>query len=272
MRATQPAVITAEDITAQLRALGVAAGDDLFVHSDMRRLLSVQGTGREAKLATVVEGLSGAVPEGTLMLPTFSYSFCRDEPFDLERSPSTVGVLTEFFRALPGVRRTVEPIFSTAIRGPVADGWEPDLFGVTDRNCFGERSIFAYLLERDAKVVCLGIDPSVCTLVYLAEQREGVPYRYFKEFHGEVVNGSSRAPVTASYFVRRLDLGVENDFSRLFAGLERAGELRAARLGRAEVAVIPARAMIDAARRGLAEDPGFLLTAGSLGAVEVPHG
>jgi aminoglycoside 3-N-acetyltransferase len=273
MPADQPVVITAEHICAKLRSLGVEPEDELFVHSDMRRLLAAQGSGREAKLTTVVQGLTGAVPNGTLMLPTFSYSFCRDELFDVETTPSTVGVLTEHFRGLPGVRRTLEPIFSTAIRGPVDDDWEPHLFQPGDRNCFGERSIFAYLLERDAKIVCLGIDPSVCTLVYLAEQRAAVPYRYFKAFRGEVIDARrKRTTVTARYFVRRLDAGVENDFIPLFAELEALGDLRRSRLGRAEVWVVNARAVIATARRRLTEDPAFLLATERVPALDGARG
>ncbi len=41
------------------------------------------GRTREEKLDTIVAGLSGAVSEGALIVPTFTYSFCRGEKFDV---------------------------------------------------------------------------------------------------------------------------------------------------------------------------------------------
>ena len=256
-------MISSADITAALAGLGVQPTDTLFVHSDMRRLLRAAGAGREEKLATVVAGLHGAVANGTLLLPTFSYSFCRGEPFSPEATPSTVGLLTEYFRRRPGVRRTAEPLFSTAVLGPTDPAWESALFGVGDKNCFGEESIFAYLVEADAKLAFLGVDGSMCTFVYLIEQRAAVPYRFFKDFAGDFIDSAGDVTrVTARYFVRRLDADVENSFAALFRALEDEGALRRTTLDRgAELTVVSARAVAATAAHGLDSDPAYLLAA-----------
>ena len=54
---------------------------------------------------------------GKVIMPAFSYSFCKKEKFDIETSKSTVGVLTEFFRKQNDVERTIHPIFSSSIWG-----------------------------------------------------------------------------------------------------------------------------------------------------------
>jgi aminoglycoside 3-N-acetyltransferase len=207
------------------------------------------------------------VADGVLMLPTFTYSYCRGEDFDVAASPSTVGMLTDRFRERPGVRRTPEPIFSTAIRGELPAAWEERLFQVGDVDCFGEASVFAHLFEVDAKLVFFSVGFEFCTYLYLVEERLRVPYRYMKPFTGSVVRDGSSTPTTASYFVRHLDQDVENDFEPLAAELLRRGEARELKMDRGpRIMVVGARAVHDVAVERMAAEPDFLLTRGHAGA------
>jgi aminoglycoside 3-N-acetyltransferase len=251
-------VITAADITTALAGLGVDRSDTLFVHSDVSRCLRVAGATREQKLEEIIRGLANSVSGGTLIMPAFTYSFCRGEVFDRGRSPSTVGVLGEHFRGQLGVRRTADPIFSTSVYGSVLADWERDLFSVSDKDCFGPRSIFAYLMEVDAQHVCLG--RTACTLIHHIEQCEGVPYRYFKDFRGVVADGAELAHTTARYFVRPLDSSFDADVEPLARMMNQSGQARATRLERGPtVCVARVSAIGEAAIRGLRADPSFLL-------------
>jgi aminoglycoside 3-N-acetyltransferase len=256
-------MITAEQITHTLAGLGVKPHDTLFVHSDLRRCLTMAGRSREEKLDTIVRGIGDAVPAGTLILPTFTYSLCEGEEFDVERSPSTVGALTEHFRLLPGVRRTMDPIFSVAVRGELPDGWERRLFSVGDSDCFGAESVFAYLLECRAKLLFFGVGFESCTFVYHVEQRLGVPYRYFKDFRGLVRTDSEAVPVTARYFVRDLDGDVENDFRPLARALVEGGLAVTASLPRGpELFLTDTPSVAETAAERVRADPGFLIRRG----------
>lgn len=259
-------MIAADHITAAVRGLGVEPDDTLFVHAGLQHALRVEGATREAKLATIVRALTDSVADGVLILPTFSYSFCEGEAFDVHRSPSRVGVLTEHFRGLEGVRRTADPIFSCAVRGDLPARWARELYGIGDKDCFGPRSIFAHLVEVGAKLLFLGVGFEACTLVQHAEQRHGVPYRYTKAFSGEVRDGATVSEVTARYFVRRLDEDVENFLEPLGAALETSGRARAQALPRGpRLLVVDAPAVVDEARRRLDREPDFLLRRGHAG-------
>ncbi len=254
-------MISAADIAGALRALGVARGDVLVVHSDLRRCLALEGRGREEKMATLLHGLREAIgPDGVLAVPTFTYSYCRGEDYDVATSPSTVGALGEHVRRLPGVRRTADPIFSTAIIGALPDRWEEALFSIRDTDSFGERSVFAWLEETRARLLFLGVGFEFCTFVYRAEQLEGVPYRYMKAFAGSVRDGARAARTTARYFVRDVEAGVENDFSRLERDLRERGLLAAGELKRGPgLLVTDTEAVLKAVREGLSTDPSYLL-------------
>jgi len=256
-------VIAAGDITAALAELGVAADDTLFVHSGLKGALRLAGATREEKLQTLTDGLRDSVPGGLLILPTFTYSFTEGEPYDRVASPSTVGVLTEHFRTLPGVRRTADPLFSCALLGELPAAWDERLMAVGDTDSYGEHSIFAMLEELDAQLLFLGVDFEMCTFVYRVEQRLRVPYRYFKDFPGTVVDGGQRTDVTARYYVRDLESDVVNSFTPLAESLLARGDARVTRLPRGpELYVTRARAVAAEIERQLATNPDFLLRRG----------
>jgi aminoglycoside 3-N-acetyltransferase len=255
--------IAAEEFAAALEACGAGARDAVFLHSDVRRCGRAEGRAPREKLDTVLHGLAAAVPDGVLVLPTFTYSFTRGEPFDVEESPSTVGGLGERFRALPGVRRTPEPIFSTALRGELEAPWEERLMAVGDKDCFGPESVFAWLVERDGLIAFLDVPFQACTFVHHVEQRLEVPYRYRKVFAGEVRAGAERRHVRAHYLVRHLDQDVVTDAMPLWGELVKEGVTRSAQIpGGPGLDAVRARAVLEVAGRRMAENPDFLLERG----------
>jgi aminoglycoside 3-N-acetyltransferase len=256
-------VIPASDITSAVTDLGVSASDTLFVHAGMQGALRVEGATPAEKMDTVLAGFEACVPNGVLALPTFTYSFCRGESFDIDHSPSTVGGLTEHFRHKPDVRRTPEPIFSTAIRGEAPRAWEERLFAVGDKDCFGEDSVFAYLHAVDSKLLFFGVGFEYCTFIHRVEQYLGLPYRYMKDFSGDVVVQGSARPVTASYFVRDLESDVEDEFRPLARELEARGEARTMRLPKGpHLFVVGAQAVSEVAVEMVGRHPDFLLRRG----------
>lgn len=255
--------ITAADISTALSELGVAPTDTMLVHSDLQSSLRVVGRTVPDKVATIAEGLRGAVRDGTLVLPTFTYSFTRGEDFDVDASPSTVGALTEWFRRRPGVRRTPEPLFSVAIDGPIPPEWEEPLFDLGDKDCFGPASIFAYLEAAEAKLVCYGVDIQALTFAHYVEQRLSVPYRLMKDFHGAVRRADEQREVTATYYVRELTTETEVHLHPLADALLREGRARTSLLPDGpRLLVTDTASVLEVSRRELASNPDFLLRRG----------
>ncbi len=256
-------MIAAGDIARALAELGVEPSDTLFVHSGLKGALRLSGASREEKLATLADGLRDSVRDGLLILPAFTYSFTRDEPFEAATSPSTVGVLTEYFRGLPGVRRTTDPLFSCGVLGELPGPWSERLLTVGDIDCFGPHSIFAMLAEVDAKLLFIGVDFEMCTYVFHVEQQLAVPYRYFKDFPGTVVDGGESTAVSARYYVRDLDSDVVNTFTPLAEDLLASGAARSLRLDRGpRLFVTGARAVSAEIERRIAVNPDYLLRRG----------
>ena len=105
------------DIGATLRELGVAPDDWILIHGDAGVVAQLRHIESNRRLPFFFEQLLNFVDGGTLLVPAFSYSFTKNEDFDVDITPSDVGLFSEAFRQLPGVVRTSHPIFSFSVIG-----------------------------------------------------------------------------------------------------------------------------------------------------------
>ena len=204
--------IGADDFTKALRAVGTEDNDVLFVHSDIRAFGKLgPEANRDDLCRYLIEGIEKSVPNGTVVMPSFTYSFGKGTPFDLQNSPSEVGTLSEFFRKEQAEIRSRHPIFSVA-----AKGREAKKLTDVDMDSVGDHSFFAHLLARNGLIIAFG-SPFIhsATFMHYVEQKHGVPYRYVKKFHGTFRDGGKEEDVTCTYFVRRLELDADVDTDRL---------------------------------------------------------
>ena len=166
-----------QSLLQNLRALGVVAGDVLWVHSSLRSLGPVDG-GAD----TVITALQEAVTtQGALLMPAFNLveRSQRSATWQFPDTPSTVGYITERFRQLPNVIRSDHYSHSVAAWGRDASWyvqghrddigmdspWDLAPWGRT----FGNHSPFARMIERDAKQLMLGVDYHSATFAHFVE-------------------------------------------------------------------------------------------------------
>lgn len=252
-------------VTNALLAIGVRPGSVVLVHTDAIVAAQFPAMPDEQRLDLLVDAIEAAVGrDGTLMMPAFSYSFTKGEPFDVCHSPSTVGMVTERFRTRPGVRRTSDPIFSFACIGPRAE----ELCRIPVKECFGSESVFAVLHTLNAHIVFLFFLGSPLTrggtFVHYVETAHGVDYRYKKVFSGTFISADGQTSLcSVVYNVRDLTRRSHGDLRRLQKRLEDDGKLRAAMVGRARIMAVTATDFFDTAWKMLDEDPVSLIAEGA---------
>jgi aminoglycoside 3-N-acetyltransferase len=263
-------IITPSDVTDALISIGIGAGSLVLVHPDA--IVAAQFphlsneppsglTQTERRLDLLIEAIESAIgASGTLVMPAFSYSFTKGEPFDVCKTPSAAGMVTERFRTRPGVRRTSDPIFSFASRGPLAG----ELCAAPIEECFGADSVFAALHRRNAYIVDLGCSMTRGgTFVHYVETAHGVDYRYNKVFSGTIISPNSEtSECSVVYNVRDLARASEVDLRRLQKRLAEDGKLRTAEVGRSIIMAVTARELFDTAWKMLGEDPVSLIAEG----------
>ncbi len=198
------------DLYNALLELGIQKGDVVCVHSQIfsfGRILME----KDKFLDTIVEVFQELIgTEGTLIMPTFSYSFCEKEDYENKISESKVGLLTEHFRKTENVKRTNHPIFSFAIWGKQRE----ELLDVGP-DAFGFDSVYGKMIHSHGKIVMFGANKGY-TFYYLAEEHVNVRHRYFKNFSGHIIDEQGRKKeTTVPYFVRDLSFKSDLDEEKL---------------------------------------------------------
>ncbi|KFA90394.1 AAC(3) family N-acetyltransferase [Archangium violaceum] len=156
-----------EQVTTQLRTLGVRRGGVLLVHTSFRAVRPVEG----GPLGLIAALRSALGDEGTLVMPTMTDG---ESIFDPASTPTCdMGITAELFWRQPGVRRSTHPGGSFAAVGPMAE-----------RICapqplappHGPDSPVGRVHDLSGQVLLLGVSHSEDTTLHLAEALAGVPY------------------------------------------------------------------------------------------------
>lgn len=145
-------IVTKEQIEDCLIRLGIQAGDGLLVHS------AVQFLGHpEGGLGIYLEAIQNVIGKsGTLVVPTFNFSFAAGEPYDPAQTPSKgMGVFSEFIRLQPGAMRSQHPMQSIAAIGQFAS----DLTRRDTLSAFDPGSAFERMLELTLNCYCWAPTP-----------------------------------------------------------------------------------------------------------------
>jgi aminoglycoside 3-N-acetyltransferase len=256
----QPSPHTVESLASDLRALGIASGDVLLLHSSNRALGFVAG-GTQAVVQALLDALG---PEGTLVVPTHTpentdpagwqhppvpeawWPVIREQApgFDPLRTPSRwMGVIAEAVRTWPGALRSDHPQVSFAALGRnaanIVGGHQLD-------DALGERSPLGAVYRLDGKVLLLGCGYSSNTSLHLAECRQVSPPR-------GVTGSSVRQQDGTSRWTTWVDVVTdESDFDRLGADFEATGAAVIGQVGGATARLMSQPALVDFATAWMA--------------------
>lgn len=237
-------------------------GRDVMLRTDLRRLGPYQDPENpdllEAHFDVLAELIDLSV--GTIVVPTGVFRFNTKVVFDPLRSPSEMGVLTEYVRTRAGAVRSFHPYVSYAAVGARAEA----ICGDVSRHSFGPHTPEARMVELDALDICVGVHPTnSSSLIHHVEQLMGVPYRYTKEFIQPVLrNGQvSREPFYA--LVRYLECELVHDTgTKVFGRFKQADNiLTEVEVGRGKIFSFSMAAYVQCVSGILKEDIYYWLMA-----------
>jgi aminopeptidase-like protein/aminoglycoside N3'-acetyltransferase len=250
---------TRQNVRKALGELGIMPGDTVFVH------VSAEALGRPAKASSPdevaqlwLESLREAVgSEGTLLVPTYTFSFCKGEVFDVAGTPTAGGPWSrstgflEAFRTQPGVVRSRDPIHSVAGIGPRA----AELLRDVAPTCFGQGSVHDRLLAAGGKILLVGAPLEEATFRHYVEEVVGIPGRFKKLFTGRIRDGGVERKQGWVYNVRILADNFTPDASRLDRAARERGAARVAPLGAGELIALSCREFFELTSAELEKDP-----------------
>jgi aminoglycoside 3-N-acetyltransferase len=245
---------TVESLGADLRSLGVAAGDVLELHSSKRSLGFVVG-GAQAVIQAFLDVLG---PTGTLVVPTHTSDNSdpaawgnppvpeawwpiirhRAPGFDPDRTPTNrwMGTIAENVRTWPGALRSDHPQVSMAALGrQAAEIVEEHRLD----DGLGERSPLGAINRLDGKVLLLGCGYDTNTSLHLAEFRQAAPPQ-------ATAGASIRRPDGTGEWITWTEVATrEDDFDQVGAEFEAAGGAVIGPVGEATARLMSQRALVD---------------------------
>lgn len=249
-----------KEIIEALRASGVKKGDIVFSHSNIAYFgFPEEGSSKEAAGQIILDAFREVIGnEGTLIVPTFTYSFCKNLVYDHQQSASTCGFFTEMVRNIPASQRSFDPLFSVTALGDKAG----ELTENVSRECFGKGSFWERFLHYNGMVCNLNFD-AASTFIHYVERCLQVPYRKDRTFSGIAITNGKAQPYNSIFFSRSLeDPGACPDFERFNQMALSRHSAKTVNLGRGAIVSIRAQKTYDLIETELRKDIAFLTVAG----------
>ena len=243
------------DIKNALMNIGAHDCEGLLLHSDI--MFGIPDTGFRKKeylhtLYEIIESLNVKY----LLVPTFTYSYCNHEDYDVLNSKTSMGALNEYIRKQEGRYRTLDPLLSLSV--PV------DLeakFNHLSNHSLGVGSALDVIHQMDGiKFLFFGARLGNCfTYVHYLEKMLDVPYRFDMSFQGNTIDAMGINQTTTQY-IHTACYGVKPaDYYYFEDELQDKGMLRKQKLVNSSVACISEKDAYQEIKKKVETDINYFL-------------
>ena len=193
------------------RKLNIKRNDNVFLHSNSAGISQyIKFKKDKEKLFKVFFNLllKKIGQNGTLVLPTYNYDFAKGKPFIHDKCNSQVGELSNFFLKEYKVKRSLDPIFSHAIKGKLRNKLLRSKVDI----CFGEGSIFKKIQDHNFKIFGFCCPLNAMTFLHYIEKKMEVKYRFNKKFVSTFIKNHKKKKIELKYFVgkKNIDYKLKN--------------------------------------------------------------
>lgn len=232
-----------EDIVKALKEVGLERGDSIIIHSNMGFFGKLKGCpDKDSYCKAFKESILDVIgSDGTIVVPTFSYSFCNQQIFDKSKTESMMGIFAEYIRNDPNSLRSDDANFSVAAIGKNAKKFTENI----SIHSFGEDSFWERFLKSDGKICNFNLD-SASTFIHYAEKILKVPYRYDKPFSGITIIGQKEVKKTYYHFTHDLTKPENNpDFTKFNKKAKESKLVRNSNLGKGQIVCISTKDTLE---------------------------
>ncbi len=190
---------TEDDLLFALTEIcGVKKGDLLFVHN------SIDGLAMDVSPRRILELLLETVGcEGTVLMPSYpkltSYSFLKSgQVWDVRRTPSYSGLLTEIFRRMEATQRSLHPTKSVAASGPLRDELISEHH--TSIRPYGAASPYFKFIANGGKAIGIGVSARYIAFIHAIDDHLG------EDFPVTVYRGGAMSGTVVDYSGRQIEV------------------------------------------------------------------
>lgn len=183
------------DLRKCLLDVGAADCETLFIHSDIMFGILAKGARRTELLEALYQAIASLkVPN--VIIPSFTYSFCNHENYDVLNSKTSMGAFNEYYRKKENRYRTRDPLLSLSVPASLKA-----LFENVSEHSLGKGSGLDIVHQmKDVKFLFLGADVGNCfTYVHYVEKILDVPYRFDMPFEGNIIDENGNVSQKTQY-------------------------------------------------------------------------
>jgi aminoglycoside 3-N-acetyltransferase len=238
--------VAQSEVRDALWQAGLRPGDLVLGHFSLSQFGYVEG-GCDGLIETLLALLE---PSGTLMMPTFAFSWIGNRPYDPRQTASRVGKTTDAFWRRPGVLRSAHPTHSFAATGPLASqflaGHDHTMPPISRDGPIGR------LADADGKILMF-CSAGRNTCMHAGDYWSGIP---FVDLLCHIVENGERKEVIVP------DCPWHASFDKTCEKLRIRGLSRDIPLGESEIHVMKCRDAIEAQAEIARNTPEALLPAG----------
>ena len=247
------------ELEAAIAKVGIESGDAVMVHSSFARTSGFTGTPGD-----VIDVLLRAVgPAGHLLMMSIPYRgsserYADSDPlFDVRRTPSAVGVISELFRRREGVVRSLSPLHPVLAHGPLA-AWLAADHDTALRSC-GRGTPFERFLSLEGTLLFVDAPYSSMTFAHYIEDacRDRLPVELYDPTPRTIRIRDDAGEREVRHLVFSAAARARRHFAPIEAALRRDGALRVERVGNSRLLRVAARDVLNCALRLVEEGTGF---------------
>jgi aminoglycoside 3-N-acetyltransferase len=236
------------ELLSALRELGVHPGDAVMLHSAFSAQHGFRGSVDDL-IDTLVEAVG---PEGHLLMVSLPYRNAAldwlesGRRFDVRKTPSMMGLVSEMFRRRPDVRRSLHPTHPILVRGPRAAE-----FIAEHPRCVhpcGPGTPFDQLARADGLAVFLNVPIDMFTFFHYLEHlvSPGLPFALYTErvFDAPVIDAEGQPGIVRTHAFAREAIRRRRP-ERLYDALREGGFVASRRVGATQLLAVRVRDAID---------------------------
>lgn len=245
-------------LIACMRSLGVQPGDTVLLHSSFEDHHGFRGTIQEVTDVFIdAVGLGGNLLMVSLPYRSSSLQYLSAlKRFDVRKTPSMMGMMSELFRRRPGVMRSLSPTHPMLAYGPRA-AWLIADHETCQHPC-GPGSPFEKLVACDAKAVFFNTSFDAFTFFHYLEHLVSSKMQFSlytdTPFQAQVVDAEGVQSTVPTYAFA-VDAMRRRRFAVLEAELRRRRAFKERRIGNGSLLVVRIRETVecvqDMTRRGV---------------------
>ena len=245
------------DLRKCLLDVGAADCETLFIHSDIMFGILAKGVRRTELLETLYQAIASLkVPN--VIIPSFTYSFCNHEKYDVLNSKTAMGAFNEYYRKKENRYRTRDPLLSLSVPASLKA-----LFENISEHSLGKGSGLDIVHQmKDVKFLFLGADMASCfTYVHYVEKMLDVPYRFDMAFEGDIIDEKGMISQRTQYiYTQCAGVQLPERYDYFEKDLSNKGKLKKTQYGDRFISCISEKDAYEEIVRNIEENKFYYLT------------